>query len=283
MTEPKTNMSNSPYVLYLVAFVVQGAAVVLVLSLTSRLRYHRMAAFLLAGGLALMAIRRLVPFQHFFGDWAFLSSDRAADSVLSVIISCLLFLGLFGLRNSMSRLEDYTDLMENRSRTDYLTGAWNRLEIERRIEQEIGRSKRYASPLTLILFDIDHFKRINDNYGHDIGDEVLCSLVSFCQKSIREIDVLGRFGGEEFLILMPNTGEAEALAAAERLRKGVEGLICASHHGHDIRVTISLGVAVLRPTADMDTYQAMKRLIGQSDRAMYLAKEGGRNQTRAGL
>ncbi len=276
-------MSTSPYVLYMVAFLVQGAAVVLVLSLTSRVRYHRTSAFLLAGGLALMAVRRLVPFQNFFGDWAFLSGDRAADSVLSVIISCLLFLGLFGLRNSMSRLEDYTDLMENRSRTDYLTGAWNRLEIERRIEQEVGRSKRYASPLTLVLFDIDHFKRINDNYGHEVGDEVLCSLVSFCQKSIREIDVLGRFGGEEFLILMPNTGETEAFAAAERLRKGVETLVCANHQGQDIRVTISLGVAVLRPTADTDTYQAMKRLISRSDRAMYLAKEGGRNQTRAGL
>ncbi len=275
-------MSTSPYVFYLVAFVIQVAAAVLVLSLTSRLRYHRTAAFLLASGLALMAIRRIVPFQHFFPELNFLNRDHLADSVLSVAISCLLFLGLFGLRNSMSRLEDYTDLMENRSRTDYLTGAWNRLEIERRIEQEIGRSKRYASPLALILFDIDHFKQVNDTHGHDVGDEVLCSLVSFCQKSIREIDVLGRFGGEEFLILMPSTSEDEAFAAAERLRKGVEGLSCATLHGNDIRVTISLGVAVLRPAKDMDTYQAMKRLISQSDRAMYLAKDGGRNQTRAG-
>ncbi len=282
MTTSKTNMSNSPYVFYLVAFLIQVAAAVLVLSLASRLRYHRTAAFLLAGGLAMMAIRRLVPFQHFFPNLMALNSDHLADSVLSVIISCLLFLGLFGLRNSMSRLEDYTDLMENRSRTDYLTGAWNRLEVERRIEQEIGRSKRYASPLALILFDIDHFKQVNDSYGHDIGDEVLCNLVSYCEKSIREIDVLGRFGGEEFLILMPSTGEDEALAAAERLRKGVEGLTCATFHGKDIRVTISLGVAVLRPTKDMDTYQAMKRLISQSDRAMYQAKDGGRNQTRAG-
>ncbi len=275
-------MSNSPYVLYLIAFVIQVGTVFLVMSLTNRLRYHRTAALLLAGGLALMAVRRLVPFQHFYPGLTFLNNGHLADSVLSVAISSLLFLGLFGLRDSMSRLEDYTDLMENRSRTDYLTGAWNRLEIERRIEQEIGRSKRYASPLALILFDIDHFKRVNDNYGHDIGDEVLRSLVSFCQKSIREIDVLGRLGGEEFLILMPNTDDADAFAAAERLRKGVEALVCASHHGNDIRVTISLGVAVMRPASDMDTYQGMKRLISRSDRAMYLAKEGGRNQTRAG-
>ncbi len=277
-------MSNSPYVLglYLVAFVIQAAAVVLVLSLTSRLRYHRTATLLLACGLALMAVRRLVPFKQFAPGLGFLSGDLVADSVLSVAISCLLFFGLFGLRTSMNRLEDYTDLIESRSRTDYLTGAWNRLEIERRTEQEIGRGKRYASPLALILFDIDHFKQVNDSYGHDAGDEVLRSLVSFCQKSIREIDVLGRFGGEEFLILMPNTSEAEAFAAAERLRKGIEGLACVSAHGKEIRVTVSLGVAVLRPSKETDTYQAMKQLISRSDRAMYQAKESGRNQTRAG-
>ncbi len=277
-------MSNSPYVLglYLVAFVIQAAAVVLVLSLTSRLRYHRTATLLLACGLALMAVRRMVPFKQFAPGLGFLSGDLVADSVLSVAISCLLFFGLFGLRTSMNRLEDYTDLIESRLRTDYLTGAWNRLEIERRTEQEIGRGKRYASPLALILFDIDHFKQVNDSYGHDAGDEVLRSLVSFCQKSIREIDELGRFGGEEFLILMPNTSEAEAFAAAERLRKGIEGLACVSAHGKEIRVTVSLGVAVLRPSKETDTYQAMKQLISRSDRAMYQAKESGRNQTRAG-
>ncbi len=276
-------MNPSLYVFYFIAFVVQMAAVVLVLSLISRLRFQKAAALLLAAGLGLMAIRRLIPFQEFIPAWEFLGGEHLADSVLSVVISVLLFLGLLGIRKSMRRLEDYTDLIESRSRTDYLTGAWNRLEIERRTELEISRSKRYASPVALVLFDIDHFKRVNDSYGHEAGDEVLKSLVSFCQKNIREIDVLGRFGGEEFLILMPNTDQGAAFDAAERVREGVARLTCASHHGVDIHITISLGISVLHPAPDVDAYQEMKRLINQADQAMYLAKQGGRNQTRLGL
>lgn len=273
-------MNLNPYVFYLIAFFLQLAAVILSLSLISRLRFERTAAVLLAAGLALMAIRRLIPFQHVAPDFAFLDSDHLIDSVLSVVISALLFLGLLGIRKSMSRLERYTDLIESRSRTDYLTGAWNRLEIERRIELEIGRSKRYVSPVALVLFDIDQFKRVNDSYGHEIGDQVLKSLVSFCQANIREFDALGRLGGEEFLILMPNTDEGAAFSAAERLREGVAHRVCATHRGAPIRITISLGVSVLHAPTDADTYQEMKRLINQSDQAMYQAKQGGRNQTR---
>jgi diguanylate cyclase (GGDEF)-like protein len=276
-------MSTNTFVNYSVAFCIQFAAVLLALSLIKHLRFQKTAALVLAAGLSLMAIRRLIPFQHFFPPLSFLQGDHYADSVLSIVISLLLFSGLFGLRKSMSRLKDYTDLIENRSRTDYLTGAWNRLEIERRIEIEISRSRRYASPLALVLFDIDHFKQINDNYGHESGDEVLRNLVDFCQKNIREIDVLGRFGGEEFLILMPSTDEGAAFSAAERLREGVEQLVCAIRDGHQIRVTISLGVSVLHPQSDADAYQQMKQLIGQSDQAMYLAKQSGRNQTRLNL
>lgn len=276
-------MSPSTYVFYLIAFLIQLAAVFLALSLINRLRFQKIGAMLLAVGLSLMAIRRLIPFQHFFPSLGTLKGDHFADSVLSIVISVLLFLGLFALRKSVSRLEDYTDVIENRSRTDYLTGAWNRLEIERRIEIEISRSRRYGSPVALVLFDIDHFKQINDNYGHEVGDEVLQSLVNFCQKNIREIDVLGRFGGEEFLILMPNTDEGAAFSAAERLRVGVETLLCASHNGTEIRITVSLGVSVIHLDDDKDAYQQMKVLISQADQAMYLAKQSGRNQTRLGL
>ncbi len=273
-------MNPTPYVFYLLSFFLQLAAVILVLSLISRLRFQKAAALLLAAGLGLMAIRRLIPFQHFVPELGFLDGDHMADGVLSLVISALLFLGLLGIRKSMRRLENYTDLIESRSRTDYLTGAWNRLEIERRIELEISRSKRYASPVALVLFDIDHFKRVNDTYGHEIGDEVLKCLVNFCHAHIREIDVLGRFGGEEFLILMPNTDEGAAFSAAERLRDGVARYICTSRNGEPIRVTISLGVSVLHASAVTDPYQEMKRLINQSDQAMYQAKQGGRNQTR---
>ncbi len=276
-------MISSPYVFYLASFVLQVGAVVLALSLISRLRFQKTATMLLAIGLGLMAIRRLIPFQHFSFEHGFPNGDHQADSVLSLVISTLLFLGLLGLRKSMHRLEDYTDLIESRSRTDYLTGAWNRLEIERRIELEIGRSRRYASPVALVLFDIDHFKRINDSYGHEAGDEVLKNLVSYCHANIREIDVLGRFGGEEFLVLMPNTDEGAAFSAAERLREGVAERVCGSHRGDAIRITISLGVSVIHPAADVDSYQEMKRLISQADQAMYLAKQGGRNQTRLAL
>lgn len=118
-------MSNSSYVFYLISFLIQVAAALLVILLAIRVRFHKVAAILLATGLGLMAVRRLIPFQHFTSGWEFLNDDRMVDSLLSLSISVLLFLGLFGIRKSMSRLEDYTDLIENRSRTDYLTGAWN--------------------------------------------------------------------------------------------------------------------------------------------------------------
>lgn len=273
-------MNLGPSVFYLVAFCFQIAAVILTLSLIRRLRFQKVAALLLASGLTLMALRRLIPFQHFTSQIPMLDDEHLLDSVLSVIISLLLFFGLLGIRKSMNRLEDYTDLVESRSRTDYLTGAWNRLEIERRIELEISRSKRYVSPVALLLFDIDHFKQVNDNHGHEVGDTVLKNLVSFCHDNIREIDVLGRFGGEEFLVLMPNTDEHAAFKAAERLRTGVEEMVCAGRNGGSIRITISLGVSVLHPLPEMDAYAQMKILINRSDQAMYLAKQEGRNQTR---
>ena len=256
------------------------AAVLLSLSLIKRLRFQKLAALLLASGLALMALRRLIPFQHFSVEFDFLNEEHLTDSVLSVIISLLLFFGLWGIRKSVNRLEDYTDLIESRSRTDYLTGAWNRLEIERQIELEISRSKRYVSPVALVLFDIDHFKRVNDTYGHEVGDTVLKTLVNFCHQNIREIDVLGRFGGDEFLILMPTTDESAAFIAAERLRAGVAQLRCAGRDGEPIAITISLGVSVLHPSPEMDPYQQMKILINRSDQAMYQAKQEGRNRTR---
>jgi diguanylate cyclase len=120
------------------------------------------------------------------------------------------------------------------------------------------------------MLDIDHFKEVNDTYGHPIGDTVLQAIANECRRSLRTIDILGRYGGEEFVILLPETGLNEGARAAERLRSQVEKI-----HSPlaDIKITISLGLAEL--TTDCPDLEA---LIERADKALYLAKQGGRNQ-----
>jgi len=266
-------MSTNTFVNYSVAFCIQFAAVLLALSLIKHLRFQKTAALVLAAGLSLMAIRRLIPFQHFFPQLDFLQGDHYADSVLSIVISLLLFSGLFGLRKSMSRLEDYTDLIENRSRTDYLTGAWNRLEIERRIEIEISRSRRYASPLALVLIDIDHFKQINDNYGHDAGDQVIRLVSDLLRRSVRSVDLVGRLGGDEFVILVQLPSD-QATAMLERTLAQVRSTDMQISAEAPVMVTLSIGLAA----SDGPARYQLAQLMTAADAALYVAKDRGRAQ-----
>lgn len=161
--------------------------------------------------------------------------------------------------------------MTRMARQDYLTGCMNRLGFMERARQELSRARRSGRPLSLIVMDIDRFKRINDTYGHQGGDKVLADLLPALADSLRTHDVFGRVGGEEFFILLPETGIKEAVAVAERLRKSLEdhAFLC---NGHSVSVTASLGCASLRADDDLD------RLIQRADRRMYLAKNAGRNR-----
>ena len=158
---------------------------------------------------------------------------------------------------------------------DYLTGLYNRKFFMERLFEEIAWSDRYSEPLSFIILDIDHFKKINDTYGHSCGDEVLRELALVLGGMLRAHDVLARYGGEEFVVLLSNTTTRDAYAIGEKLRAGVEG----SHFYCDekktrLPVTISLGVA----TTDESHNISFETLIKMADEALYQAKAAGRNR-----
>jgi diguanylate cyclase (GGDEF)-like protein len=141
-----------------------------------------------------------------------------------------------------------------------------------RARQEFSRSERYVDPLSLIMLDVDHFKRINDRFGHAAGDKALKAIAGLCMSTTRVADLLGRYGGEEFVILLPETDIDGAEMTARRLCEGIRSAVIQSERG-EIRVTVSVGVAQVTPdVADLD------RLLDLADQAMYRAKEGGRDR-----
>jgi diguanylate cyclase (GGDEF)-like protein len=155
--------------------------------------------------------------------------------------------------------------------TDALTGVANRRRVERFGSEAIARARAAGQPLTVVTFDIDHFKRVNDARGHLAGDQVLARMASACQDALRQFDLLGRLGGEEFMVVLPNTRLDQALPIAERLRRAVASLNL-SDLGGGLAVTISLGMAELK-AEDGD----LKALLKRADDALYRAKAQGRN------
>ena len=158
--------------------------------------------------------------------------------------------------------------LEYLSQTDPLTGVYNRLKTDALLDQEFERSRRYNRSLSVVMFDLDYFKQVNDTFGHQTGDRVLVAASALVQASIRKHDVLGRWGGEEFLILCPETDLQGAEHLAENLRQQME----AFDLGEVGTITASFGIAQLGRTEDV------KRLIGYADNALYEAKQKGRNQ-----
>lgn len=151
---------------------------------------------------------------------------------------------------------------------DRLTQCWNRVRIEEAATQEIARLRRYGHPVSAFIADIDHFKTINDRHGHGAGDDVLKAFVEVVQRTIRGTDVLGRWGGEEFIAILPMSGIAEAAAIAERVRANVEAHV----FPHGLRITVSLGLAACLTTDGWEEW------LRRADTALYRAKSGGRNR-----
>ncbi len=159
--------------------------------------------------------------------------------------------------------------------TDSLTGLFNRRHFIELAEKEITRALRYKKPLSIILMDIDHFKQVNDRFGHLIGDQMLQLISQNCTKVLRKIDVLARYGGEEFTVLLPETDQKEAIAVAARIKEAVDSTSLVTKEGV-IKVTASLGVAELT-----EPVQDLKDLINRTDQALYNAKDAGRNQIKS--
>ncbi len=158
--------------------------------------------------------------------------------------------------------------------TDGLTDLHNHRHFQEYLEAEIKEAIRYDKPLTLLMIDIDHFKILNDTYGHPQGDRVLKKLSDIIMQTIRDVDYAARYGGEEFCIVLPNTDKKGAYKTAERLRKAIESLIIKTEAGDNIRFTISIGISSIPEDA-----KNKSELILHADRSLYLAKENGRNRT----
>ena len=195
---------------------------------------------------------------------------RSTDSEIRQI--CLVIYDVTDVATNRHQLQTANAQLQKLSSTDCLTGLYNRGHWEECLLLAHARHQRYGNATSLVMFDIDHFKRVNDTYGHPAGDAVIRQVARVVREQIRDSDVAGRYGGEEFGVVLTDTDKAGALIFAERLRKAVERL-SVSHEGQDIRFTISLGVADLSHPSSSHA-----ELIAWADHALYLSKHGGRNR-----
>ena len=198
---------------------------------------------------------------------------------LALVVIGLVFLGVVGwagVTASRARMRtlEVEGLLRRAATTDELTGLLNRRAFLAALDTEITRSRRSGSPLALALIDLDHFKSVNDRFGHAGGDEVLRRFADTAREAMRTTDVIGRLGGEEFAVLMPDTDQVQSGIAGERLRDAVARRRVVLSTGGLAPVTISVGVAHYRAGEERD------RLIIRADEALYEAKDSGRNRTR---
>lgn len=208
--------------------------------------------------------------------------DAEAQDIRNLSIShgIIWLLGLTGIgaynlvrRREIERIARQQEL-EHLASTDALTGLANRRTLMLRAEQELARAKRYGSELSLLMADIDFFKKVNDTYGHQAGDIVLKKLAGVFLLVLRDIDFAARFGGEEFVVLLPETNAENALKTAERLRAAVNDIQVPLQQWGMVKFTISVGVASYSASGN----DSVEKLIFAADKALYAAKETGRNK-----
>lgn len=219
---------------------------------------------------ALISIR--VPLENILnaGDQMARALSLVTFLVLAGIYALLAFL-IRHIDRQERRILGHNTELERLSMTDTLTGALNRFGLGQRGAEVLARARRFQHPLALLLLDLDHFKRVNDEHGHPAGDEVLRRFAATVRANLRVSDIFGRWGGEEFLVLAPHQTREEAIKLAEKLRRAIE----AAEFPEGVRLTTSVGVSQCAPDQTLDA------LIERADRALYRAKEGGRNRVEA--
>jgi two-component system, cell cycle response regulator len=227
--------------------------------------------------LASVALLPLSRQQRLFGSLNMGSTDprRFTQRHATDFLNHLAVIAAFSLENTVNRAR-----LVRSGFTDALTGWHNRRYLEARLKEELARSARDAAPLTCLMADVDHFKRVNDEHGHLAGDDVLSQVARRIDAQVRSSDVSARYGGEEFIILLPGTDAQAGRALAERIRRAVSATPFRLSNGRALPVTVSIGVAehaVAGHERGADTAAAGERLISRADRALYDAKAGGRN------
>lgn len=207
--------------------------------------------------------------------------------VADLLVPVVFFLGAcFVWLTAMLSLETAATLMlvsvlQQENLTDPLTGVFNRRHLDRRLREEVTRAQRHGLPLSVLLLDLDHFKKVNDVHGHQAGDAVLAAFANVVEHHLREPDILARYGGEEFMVIAPQTSRKGAIDLAERLRRGIEGNRFSLHDerrgAFELPLTCSIGVATLGDAAD-----SAMMLVRRADENLYRAKGQGRNRVDAG-
>lgn len=202
------------------------------------------------------------------------------NSLIPVLISASILYddegreaGTVGFNKDLRERKELEQKLEVLATTDALTKLYNRAHFIAKLEEELHRAERYQTPLSLLLLDIDNFKSVNDTHGHQAGDAYLEALAGLIVSSVRQVDIAARYGGEEMAIILPNTGTANAMALAERLRSTVESLEVPFEELTILR-TISIGVSTYVPGSVKDPDE----LLVAADKALYAAKRGGRNR-----
>jgi diguanylate cyclase (GGDEF)-like protein len=227
---------------------------------------------LLACSLAFFAAAVTIGFIHGVMEWRVNGEMEdiylLGRFYLANIIYIVLLMVSVRLNEHYVRLRTLAETMTQLAHTDALMRIANRRELDTTLTRELKRSTRHNQPLSVIMIDIDHFKQVNDTHGHEIGDAVLKETAEVAQSSLRLSDLLGRWGGEEFMVVAPQTNAAQAHELAERLRLALAGHSF-EHIGH---LTASFGVAEYRPQ------EAPEAWLKRADRALYAAKQAGRNR-----
>jgi len=211
----------------------------------------------------------LIVVEHTHPEWIYRYTDHTIqniDIIVGMIFSVICnFLMIMAFEQMYFRQLDRT---EELAITDSMTGLYNHFFIISRLEEELIRSERYHTQVSVIILDVDHFKKINDTYGHLMGDAVLKQVSQVIKSQCRTVDKIGRYGGDEFLIILPETSLENATKLASRLLDGIQKL----RFDLPIQVTISQGVAQFEPG------ETTNALIGRADGNLYTAKHSGRNQ-----
>lgn len=222
----------------------------------------------------------LLPFEHdcpITGSLDLMQQDCAFMPLMEggeVAAVCVTISDVTELAVAWKEREAALEALRDSSERDALTGLYNRRHIDRRLEAEFRSWTRHRDPFSVLLFDVDHFKRINDTYGHPAGDAVLKNIATTVGAQLRSSDVLGRYGGEEFIVILSRCDAASARVVGEKIRSAIarESLPLASG---SLGVTVSVGGC-----AAFDGMSDARRLVADADQALYDAKRGGRNQVR---
>lgn len=249
---------------YFLFFIGMLAAIVN----NGRVRYYLLLTFILLLS-ALISIEYLYPqaISYFVSPGQRYVNVLVGFNLAAITIILLFVVFADGYRRERQRVKKYAQNLEEIAITDGLTGLYNHRFVRQRLEEEIAKARRYKRKLSVIMLDIDHFKKLNDTQGHQYGDYVLKRIAEILQESVRNTDTIGRYGGEEFIIICSETGLAESYMLANRLRAEIER----SEFKRQVQVTISGGVADLNE-------ENSQQLVEKADRCLYSAKRLGRNR-----